>query len=600
MILANHGATRAHIIVADDASIAVRHAAEELSNYIYEMTGANLTIHTAGRGTIGNGDAAEICVGLTGRPGEPDISTLKNDGYIHRLVGNRLFIVSHNDRGTLHAVYAFLEDELGCRFFTEEVEHIPQRRYLAVDKVDKTVIPPFEYREVFGNVVYHQDEYTSKRGLNGLNGMGQTRDAAHGGDIRYHGFGHTFNVLVAVDEFFDEHPEYFSMVKGKRISGRDSNTKFLTMDLVGTQLCLSNPDVIRIVTERIRRDIELYPDCKIFSISQNDCGNYCTCPECARIDEEEGSHAGSLLRLVNAVAADIAEDYPDVIIDTFAYQYTRKPPKITKPLPNVCVRICSIECCFSHPLEECDHQYEVPTYSYSGQAGEQEEVDEDRTSFQEDIEGWGKICSRVYVWNYNTDFKHYLNPFPNFHVLQKNVQYFLKHGVTGLFQQGNGEDLSGEFGELRCYIQSKLMWEPDGDVERWMREFMAAYYGMGAQPLKEFIDALRDHVNENDVHVRIYDAPDRGHMPQWLIELGDRKFAEAEALADNEDVLERIRRSRLQIKYCKLYNMSMDDPARAQFCEEFAAELRHFGFTRIREWRPLEDSIAGIRQGIFQ
>ena len=180
------------------------------------------------------------------------------------------------------------------------------------------------------------------------------------------------------------------------------------------------------------------------------------------------------------------------------------------------------------------------------------------------------------------------------------MQYFLKNGVTGIFQQGNGEDLSGEFGELRCYIQSKLLWEPDGDVERWMREFMSAFYGMGAQPIKEYIDALRDHVNANDVHVRIYDAPDRGHMPQWLIELADRKFDEAEALADNEDVLERIRRSRLQIKYCKLFNMPMDDPARAQYCEDFIAEVKHFGFTRIREWKPLDISFNEIRQGIFK
>ena len=600
MILANHGATRAHIIVADEASAATWHAARTLSGYLSEMTGASLTIHPASRGTIGNQDAAEICVGQTGRAGEPELTGLKNDGYILKTVGNRLFILGENDRAVLHAVYAFLEDVLGCRFFTDTVEHVPQRAYLAIGEVDKKVISPFEYREVFGNVCYDDDEFASKRGLNGLNGMGLTQDAEHGGSIRYWGFGHTFNALVPVEEFFDEHPEYFSMIDGKRVSGREGNNRYLDMNLVGTQLCLTNPDVIRIVTERIRKSIQDHPECRIFSISQNDCGNYCTCPECARVDAEEGAHSGSLLRLVNAVANDIAEDYPDVIIDTFAYQYTRKPPKLTRPAPNVCVRICSIECCFSHPLAECDHQYEKPTYSYTGMAGEQEEYDPDHTSFQSDLEGWGKICRRMYVWNYNTDFKHYLNPFPNLHVLQKNIQYFLKNGVTGIFEQGNGEDLSGEFGELRYYIQSKLLWEPDGDVDRWMREFMAAYYGMAAQPIREFIDALRNHVAEHDVHVRIYDAPDRGHMPQWLIDLADAKFDEAEALADDAEVLERVRRSRMQIKYCKLFNMSMDDPQRTVACEEFISEIKHFGFTRTREWQPLETSFENIRKGTFE
>ena len=87
-------------------------------------------------------------------------------------------------------------------------------------------------------------------------------------------------------------------------------------------------------------------------MSQNDNRNYCTCDKCAASDVREGSPAGTLLRFVNAVADDIAKDYPDVVIDTLAYQYTRPVPKITRPRPNVCVRLCSIECCFSHPLDD--------------------------------------------------------------------------------------------------------------------------------------------------------------------------------------------------------------------------------------------------------
>ncbi len=298
MILANHGATRAHIIVADEASAATWRAAEELSRYLYEMTGANLTIHPASRGTIGNQDAAEICVGQTGREGEPDITGLKNDGYILKTVGNRLFILGENDRAVLHAAYAFLEDVLGCRFFTDTVEHVPQRAYLAIGEVDKTVISPFEYREVFGNVCYDDDEFASKR----VNGRGYQLDEEHGGSILYQGFVHTFNHFVPVFEFFDEHPEYFSMVNGKRFDGGDGKYVHGGVYVVNTQLCLSNPDVLRIVTERLRKEIEEHPEATIFSVSQNDWGEPCQCPECAKVDAEEGSYAGSLLRFVNKVA----------------------------------------------------------------------------------------------------------------------------------------------------------------------------------------------------------------------------------------------------------------------------------------------------------
>ena len=576
MIIANHGMTRAHIIVSDVASSATWRAAEELSRYIFLMTGAKLTIHKASRGEIGNKDAAEICIGLTGRDGEPEISKLKNDGYIHKTVGNRLFIIGENNRAVLHAVYAFLEDELGCRFFTDTVEHIPTRAYLTIGDIDRTVVSPFEYREVFGNVCCDDDEYASKRGLNGQT---YRLDEEHGGSILYQGFVHTFNHFVPVEEFFDEHPEYFSMINGRRFDGGElKNT-----GAVGTQLCLTNPDVIKIVKERLRKEIEDHPEATIFSVSQNDWGSPCQCPACSKIDEEEGSHAGALIRFVNEVANDIAKDYPNIIIDTLAYRYSRLAPK-TKPAPNVVVRVCTIECCFSHPLTECNDYMNLGT----------DGIYKSKT-IREDMEDWAKISNRMHVWDYTTNFAHYVSPMPNLHILQKNIQFFVENNVTGLFEQGNCEDLSGEFGELRYYILSKLMWEPYGDVDRWMREFMATYYGMGAQPIREYIDALTQYFTEEKVHMHIYDEPNEARFPKWLIELADKKFDEAEALADDEAVLERIRRSRLQIKYCKLYQMDRQNPSFAVAFEKFVDEINHFGFTRISESKPLQSDLDKLR-----
>ncbi|MBQ4047626.1 MAG: DUF4838 domain-containing protein [Clostridia bacterium] len=588
MIIANYGETRANIIVADEAGLATKRAANELSRYVFKMTGAKMNIRLASRGTIGNHNAAEICVGLTGRDGEHDASGLKHDGYLLKTVGNRLFILGENDRATLHAVYAFLEDELGCRFFTDTVEHIPQRQYLTIGEIDKTVIPPFEYREIFGNVCFDHADYAAKRGLNGMH---HNLDEERGGSWKYQGFVHTFNSYVPVFEFFEDHPEYFSMVNGERFDGGDEKYGDNGVYMVNTQLCLTNPDVVRIVTERLRKEIEAHPDAKIFSISQADWGEPCHCPECAAIDEEEGSYAGSLVRFINQVAENIAEDYPDIIIDTLAYGYSRTAPKLTKVAPNVAIRLCTIECCFSHPLRTCDEAFRSRRTLLPG------------NTFREDLQEWGKMSDRIYVWNYNTNFYNYFEPMPNFHTLQDNIQFFAENNVVGLFEQGNGEDLSGEFNELRYYILSKLMWEPYGDVDRWMREFMIGYYGMGAQPLREYIDALKEHVVKENIHVHISEAVDNGHLPEWLLDLADAKFDEAERLADNEEVLERIRRSRMQVKYCRLFYMArnpeIDDTTYAVACEKFLADVEHFGFVRIREGYLLEDSAEKIRSRIF-
>src|SRR5439155_438422 len=183
------------------------------------------------------------------------------------------------------------------------------------------------------------------------------------------------------------------------------------------------------------------------SVSQNDTINYCQCEQCKALDDAEGSPAASLLKFVNAVAEAIEPDHPNVRIDTLAYQYTRKPPKTIRPRRNVIVRLCSIECCFAHPLETCPAQ--------------------ENRRFRDDIVAWGPVAPLLYVWDYTTDFGHYQQPFPNFDVLQSNVRFFVKHGVKSLFEQGNySGGGGGEMEPLRTYVLAKLLWNPDTDLAK--------------------------------------------------------------------------------------------------------------------------------------
>lgn len=93
------------------------------------------------------------------------------------------------------------------------------------------------------------------------------------------------------------------------------------------------------------------------SVAQNDWYNACECENCRATDEHEGSHRGTLLYFVNQIAAVVARKYPDVKIDTLAYQHTRRPPKYIRSASNVIVRLCSIECCFSHLFEDYSEIY---------------------------------------------------------------------------------------------------------------------------------------------------------------------------------------------------------------------------------------------------
>ena len=87
--------------------------------------------------------------------------------------------------------------------------------------------------------------------------------------------------------------------------------------------------------ERIRND----PGASFYGVSQNDWYNFCTCPDCKALDDAEESHAGTMIAFVNQIAEAVEKEFPNVIIETLAYQCTRKPPKTIRPRASACSRI---------------------------------------------------------------------------------------------------------------------------------------------------------------------------------------------------------------------------------------------------------------------
>ena len=425
-------------------------------------------------------------------------------------------ITGGNGRGILYGVYQFLENYADVRFFTPELEICTKGNVLVPDGVLLEVSPLFEMRHTdWYNWVTDDTKYewAAKNGVNILNGWKRSWDESLGGSLTYapNLFVHTLSRLIE--------PE---------VSG--------TITAVSPNPCLSDESIYNTILSNVRKVLEENPDTKILSISQNDNQNYCRCEKCAATDAEEGSPAGTLLRFVNRIAADLEADYPDLTIDTLAYQYTRKAPSITKPRENVCVRLCSIECHFNHPLttESCSVC----------------------SAFREDIEAWSKICNNLYIWDYTTNYRHYLTTFPNFHVLRENMQFFANHNVKGVYEQGNGSSPSGEFGELRAYLIAKLLMNPYMSEEEYythMDEFLAAYYGSGWQNIRQYINTFIDFAKNSPAGMGIYSSPLTVVSKDTLLSM-EQTFADlwdaAEAQAG--DRLEYVRRSRWQLRYLLL------------------------------------------------
>lgn len=479
LILAENGIAKLPIVLPENAEECLQTAANELENYLKRITGAVFEQKTGAE----NGIVLKIDLGL-----DEEEFTLKSDG-------NGLVIAGGTARGTLYGVYGLLEDILGVRFFTVDTTVIPKQDTLVLEDLNYTDKPALEFRQLdYPRALY--PEWKARNRVNGVGKAPMRRDetAMFGGQKTYALFVHTFNTLVPPEKYMDEHPEYYSMISGERIKERP-------------QLCLTNPEVLAIAIENVKKTLREHPEASLISVSQNDWYNPCECPECAKVDAEEGSHAGTLIRFVNAVAEAIEPEFPDIVVDTLAYQYTRTPPKVTKPRSNVCVRLCSIECCFAHPLESCDV---IPLKYFREHSGE--------ATFQDDLIGWGKICDRVYIWDYVTDFQNYWMPFPNFHVLGPNMKFFVKNGVRGVYEEGTYQTVSPDLYELRSWLMAKLLWNPDFDVENGIREFTDAVYGAAAPEVREYIRLMADHLAETGAHMCIYEQPTADFLQGGVLE----------------------------------------------------------------------------------
>ncbi len=529
-------------------------AAEELRDHLAKMTGETLAIIAEGtqdsRSPLFVGKCAALPVAV-------DWQKLGLEG-IHIETTDNALVLAGGQRGVLYAVYTFLEEYLDCRWFATDCIVIPDSGEKRIDTIRKVYVPPLEYRNT--DYLCHRDpEFAVRNKFNGY-----TVKAFHpkwGGIVKYRGFVHTFNTLVPPEKYGKEHPEYYSEINGVRITER-------------SQLCLTNPNVLHIATNQVREWMRTTPDATIFSVSQNDWHNYCTCKNCTAIAEREGSQMGPLLEFVNAIARAVRDEFPDKIVDTLAYQYTRKPPKYLKPEPNVAIRLCSIECCFAHPLESCEFN----------------------KSFVSDIVGWSKICNRLHIWDYVINYHHNIQPFPNLRVLRPNIQFFIKHGVTGIYEEANYYSYGSELAELRSYMMGKFLWYPNYDDKKALTEFVQAYYGAAAPFIQEYLKLVHHQICDvQKTHLTIFLPTARYLNNPAMLEEAKKLFDQAEAAVAGDETLHfRVKLARLPIIYTeitlaknalKYENGTFFNPKGnlAGLVDEFNAVATKSGMTRVAE-----------------
>ncbi len=515
------------IVLDKNASESERWAANELQIALKEISGATLPIVDVDPSYNG----PQIILGFNSVTKEKSGTTapIETDESYHYLnSGGDILIFGGKQRGTMYGVMAFLENELGCRWYTPGSTVIPKRNELSFTNFEHSESPGIRVRNDFYFEAF--DPIWATR--NKMNGSMSTPNQP--GGIESYWAVHTFYPLMPPEEFFAKHPEYYSELEGKRVHDH-------------AQLCLSNPGVLKIITERIKKQMRESPEYLIYDVSQNDWYNPCQCNQCQAIVKREGSESGIMIWFVNQVADAVKNEFPDKFIGTLSYQYTRKPPLSIRPKDNVVVRFCSIECCFSHDFKSCP----------------------ENQTFLKELNIWASLAPHLYIWDYVVNFSHYVMPYPNFNVLQPNIKTFQENNAIGIMEQAAYQSRGGEFAELRSYLISKLLWNPDCDVDAVIDDFMYGYYGRSGKYVRQYFDLLQDQVTP-ETHIYLGLIPTDRIFTDAFVTKSYELFQEAKKVANNEETLHHVEMASLPILYLKCRRtpvLARYDGTYALFCK---------------------------------
>ncbi len=482
MYIVEDGSSDFVIVTSDSPDECILTAVAELQKYVKAISGAELDYVTESELSDG---AKAIIIGETQLEEditEVDRTAIGEDGFLLYSNGTYLLIAGGNSRGTLYGVYTLIEEYWGVRWFTPELEVVPEAEDLIIDaSVNRTVQPSFAIRR--NSCPNSSDEYRAKMKVN-VSFWNEATE--YGGALNYVLWDVTLTDLVP-DSLFAEHPEYFAM--------NPDGTR--TTDHV----CLSNPDVLPIAVENARAAMRACDreTADHIHIGQKDNSNYCYCENCTALYEKYGSICAPTLIFTNNFADALDEEFPEFTYTFYAYGETERPPQdlTLRCNDNVVPVLCGLhKACRSHLLTECGAQDGNETFLNL--------YGDNEPTIAEDFANWVKVADRTYIYDYTINFLNSAQFFSNLETLQPTMQYMHNIGITGyVYNCGDGH--SAAFNELRNYLYCKVMWDVDCDIEYHMTDFLKAYYGEEAAPyIREILD-LQTYQIKSTAHAFDFD-----------------------------------------------------------------------------------------------
>jgi hypothetical protein len=522
--LAEDGQARYALVVPRAPEPIERKAASDLAHNLKLISGADFPI--VGEDSLGPGQRPFISIGRTELLATSDCAwkgaELAAEGYAIEVSDGNAYVYGGSGRGLMNGIYSLLEEDLGCRWYSTDSVDTPSMSRLTVNLVPRKYVPVLELRDPYIHKM-HDPTWSLH---NKTNTPHAPVPRAWGGGLRYHSMGHTYAGYFPAGEYLAEHPEYYALVNGKRQP---------------SQLCHTNEDVIRLSVEKTCEIFRNHPEETITAIGPNDGRGFCDCPECKRLDDANGGRSGSYFYFLNRIAEGVKKEFPSNHLISLAYLDYAKPPTTFAVDDYIIIQLCTDS-----------HAWKYQ-FCFVWESSE----------FQEALKAWHAAHARVFIWDYTTDYVHYLVPMANWPVVAGNTRFNIENGATGIMYESELNDVD----EMRGWVWAKQLWNPALDTKALMHDFVFGYYKESARPIWDYEMAMWDYwerwhrephrcgvLNGNPLlsNLQCSYAPD-GPMfsAEFMRDMRD-SFTEAEALARSDTIRSRVRRAKVSLLYLEL------------------------------------------------
>jgi len=498
-----------------------------------------------------------------------DGSTLGDEEWIIKSIGENLVLTGGRPRGTLYAVYEFLEQQVGCHWFDEFTETVPAKPSLTLENLNIRGRPAFWDRRIYTGSCFDKTGLFCVRNKSTDILPQQLGSSIFGTP----GACHTFYAYSR--EWPTNHPEYLALnYVGKRVVS--------TSGCGPGQICLTNPDVRKMMRQQLKgfivkdRAAAAKAGClppRVYVVAPNDIPLMCQCLRCKIFSWCERSDCGPLLDLVNSLADGIKDEYPDVLIETFAYANTLKPPRTIRPRDNVIIRLAQLNADLAPTDRNLVAEYPdkfrlMLSRIYNWWLQDYVDVFPDlfrpmtspiNRKAQAILNGWSKIAKHFAYWDYWVLYHFVTDKFPSPYVnvccLQPDLKLFHDRGMEMMFVECEYPETSSFFA-LKRWLGYKLMQNPDQDPAPLVKTFMAGYYGPAAGIMTEYLNFMEQRIAAvpETINLSALKTAQRPYLDLAFYTTCQRLLDSAEAICGtNAGALLNVQRERIPVDgglYC--------------------------------------------------